>query len=106
MGMKEDLEKLILDSYQILRRNDQQILVADPREKLRLQRENEENWTYIKTYLADYTSLCEFLKVKAPEDIIHIAATRFSDLAMRLAVAAKPPLPEQIAPPDIHSAFQ
>ena len=95
--MKEDLEKLILDSYNIVRQNDRQILVADPREKYRLQKENSENWGYIQSYLNDYASLCEFLKQVALEDIVHIAATRFPEVATRLVVASKTKLVQSSA---------
>lgn len=92
MTKKEDLEKLILDSYQIVHKNNQKILVAEPREKSRLRQENDENWEYIKTFLAEYTSLCEARRLVALEDIIDIAATRFPDISARLEVAstAKP----------------
>src|SRR5947209_7460237 len=84
MGKKEDLEKLILDSYQIVYKNNQKILVAEPREKSRLRQENDENWDYIKTFLAEYTSLCETRRLTALEDIIDIAATRFPEISVRL----------------------
>src|SRR5690242_20625090 len=84
---KDELEKLIQDSYNIVRQNDQQILTADPRIQLRLQQENDKNWQYIKTYLTEYASLCEFRRLSALDDIIDIAATRFPDLAERLETA-------------------
>src|SRR6266700_982288 len=101
MTKKEDLEKLILDSYQIVHKNNQKILVAEPREKSRLRQENEENWDYIKTFLAEYTSLCEARRLIALEDIIDIAATRFPDIAARLEAASVPkPIPPTPPTPD------
>ncbi|HYT46224.1 MAG TPA: VWA domain-containing protein, partial [Methylomirabilota bacterium] len=100
MTKKEDLEKLILDSYQIVHKNNQKILVAEPREKSRLRQENDENWEYIKTFLAEYTSLCEARRLVALEDIIDIAATRFPDISARLEAVstAKPVSPPPIVP--------
>src|SRR5438552_1037369 len=87
MSKKEDLEKLILDSYQIVFKNNQKILVAEPREKSRLRQENDENWDYIKTFLTEYASLCETRRLTALDDVIDIAATRFPDIVARLETA-------------------
>ena len=84
MSKKEDIEKLILDSYTIIHKNNQKILVVEPRERARFRQENDENWDYIRTFLAEYTSLCETRRLIPIEDIIDIAATRFPDIAARL----------------------
>lgn len=88
MGKKEDLEKLILDSYQIMYKNNQKISVADPKERSRLRQENDEIWDYIKEFLSDYTSLCEVRRLVASDDIIDIAATRYPDIFARLEAAS------------------
>ena len=106
MSRKEDLERLILDSYEIIRQNDSQILIAGPKDKLRLQRENDEQWSYIRNYLAEYTALCERIKLRPSEDIIQIATARFADLATRLSsITPKPTASPRLPPPSI-SAFQ
>src|SRR5437868_3835482 len=89
MGRKDDLEQEILDSYRIVRENNRKIFLAEPKDKARLRQENEENWNYIKDTLAEYTSLCEVRRLTALEDIIDIAATRFSELAARLETTLK-----------------
>src|SRR5690242_8247897 len=94
MSKKEELEQLITDSYQIIYKNNQKILVADPREKTRLKQENDENWEYIRTFLSEYTSLCEARRLIALDDIIDIAATRYPDISKRLeAVVNSTPSP-------------
>src|SRR5579884_869041 len=90
MGLKESLEKLIQDSYQVLRENDQQILFADPNKKLQLRRANDEAWGYISEHLADYTNLCEFLELAPLEEIVHIAAFRYPELLKRLKAITSP----------------
>jgi hypothetical protein len=114
--MKEDLEKLILNSYEIIRENDNNLIYASPKERLRLQSETDAQWKYIGMSLAQYTDLCERLNVQAPEEIIEIAAARFSDLTDRLKVAgtskSRPPEPSPPSPPpdflqkDPHSPFR
>src|SRR5947209_18283995 len=90
MSRKEDLEKLILESYKVIHQNNQKILnAADPREKSRLRQDNEDNWEDVKTFLADYTSLCEVRRLMPLEEIIDIAATRFPDIVVRLEAVSK-----------------
>jgi von Willebrand factor type A domain len=84
MSRKDDFEKLILDSYQIVFENSRKIMAANPGEKARLLQEIDEYWEHIKTFLSDYTSLCEARKLTPLDEIIDIAATRFRDIAVRL----------------------
>ena len=107
MSRKEDLEKMILNSYEIIRQNDNQIQTAGPKDKLRLQRENDEQWSYVRNYLAEYTTLCERLKLRPPEDIIQIAAARFADLASRLSsITSTPTAKHRPSPPPPIPTFQ
>jgi hypothetical protein len=99
MGRKEDLEKLIMGSYRIIRENDQQIPLVGPKERLLLQGGNDAQWSYIRNYLTEYTALCERLRLQTPEDIVQIAAGSFPDLADRLITAPSRGKP---APPPAH----
>jgi len=100
MSRKEDLERLILDSYRVIHENDRQVPLVGPKERMRLQHENDEQWNYVRNYLTEYTTLCERLGLQAPEDIVQIAAGSFADLATRLIAAptgkrrpTPPPIP-------------
>src|SRR5436305_12191168 len=101
MSRKADLEKLILDGYLVIRENDRQIQFASPKGRMQLQRENDEQWSYIGNYLIEYTVLCERLGVASPEDIVHIAA-HFADLPERLIAA--PNFKFKLSPPTINYA--
>lgn len=113
MSRKEDLESLILSSYEVIRANDQNIRIENPRERIRLQQENEEEWGYIKGYLAEYTVLCERLGLTALEPVLQIAAARFAELADRLILAHEAGQKQKTktssvntTPPSQASAFQ
>ncbi|NJO03844.1 MAG: hypothetical protein HC880_21175 [Bacteroidia bacterium] len=106
MSRKEDLEKLILSSYQVIYENDRLLITSGPKDKLKLQQDNDQQWEHIKLYLSDYTVLCEQMGQTPPENIIQIAAGRFDDLVVRLQAAStakRRPFPPPInsAPKDI-----
>ncbi len=88
MSRKEELEKLILDSYEIIHENNQKILGVDPSDRKRLRQQNDEKWEYIKSFLMDYTLLCEARRLTPLEEIIDIAA-QFPDMVGRLEAASK-----------------
>ncbi len=71
MSRKEDLESLIRNSYEIIRENDQIIQTSsEPRERKRLDRENDEQWKLIKTYQVEYLELLiRFPDTSFPSDI-------------------------------------
>src|SRR5437879_4178779 len=89
MTMKEDLENLIRNRYQIISESEDQKPFATPKQRMQLERENEKQWSDIKNYLITYTSICESLRLLPSEDIIQIAAAQknFGDLASRLIAA-------------------
>lgn len=88
--LKDNLEKGIRESYQILHEyEDQRDLTDDPRTIRRNEREIERQWELIKRYLKEYTTLCERLGLGIPNDIAEIAAS----------FPASPYLPPPVAPP-------
>src|SRR5207248_9724271 len=95
MSRKEELEKLILDSYEIIHENNLKILGVDPSDRKRLRQQNDEKWEYIKSFLMDYTLLCQARRLTPLEDIIDIAA-QFPDMVERLEAASK----SRVIPPD------
>ena len=58
MSRKDDLERSIRDSYEIIREYEDQIRIASrPEEKARARRAIDEQWTNIEGYLAEYLPL-------------------------------------------------
>ena len=71
MGRREDLERLIRDSYGLIRGYEEQAQTTDrPEEELRARRMIEGQWAQIERYMAEYRPIVSVL----PEDIAQIAA--------------------------------
>jgi len=90
MSRKTDLEQYIRESYQLIREYEEiQRLSDDPKEQVRSRRAIEEQWVFIKGYLAEYVPLCERLSLTMPKDIAEIAVT--AGIPFPLAPSAQPP---------------
>ncbi|MBC7250860.1 MAG: CHAT domain-containing protein [Anaerolineae bacterium] len=79
MGRKEDLEQAIQESYQLIREFEEKLRLSDdPREKVRVRRDIEEQWElihgYLEEYLGEYLPLCRRIGTSPPADIAEIAA--------------------------------
>ena len=74
MRRKDDLEKSIRDSYKLIHEyEDILYLSPDPKEKSRARRAIEEQWEFVKSYLAEYIPLCQRLSFSMPQDVMEIA---------------------------------
>ena len=90
MSRKTDLEQHIRESYSLIRQYEETLrLSADPKEQARSRRGIEEQWEFIKGYLAEYVPLCERLSLTVPEDIAEIAIIAGTQLP--LVTLAQPP---------------
>ncbi len=80
MGLKEDLEQLIRESYEIIHEHQTIIQASNrPEEKHRSRQKVEEGWALIEGYLREYLPICGRLQIKIPDDIAQLAA-RFPKL--------------------------
>ncbi len=89
MSRKNDLEKNIRDSYQLI--HDYEIIRQDtdnPKEKRRAERAIEEQWELIKGYLSEYVPLCERLGLEIAQDVLEIAVTVGFSLSISSSKAA------------------
>ena len=94
MGRKDDLEKSIRESYQLVREFETIRQDTDnPKEKRRAERAIEEQWEFIKGYLAEYVRICQHLALAIAQDIAEIA------IAIRL------PLPSVTLPTPTESSL-
>ena len=85
MTRSEHLQQLILKSYEIISKNEEQILFSnEPKVMQRLDQENEEHWNRIERYLTELTNLLKATPVGIHSDIIQIAASRFPELAIQI----------------------
>jgi len=88
MSRKDDLERNIRESYDLIRKDEEIIRLSDrPREQRRAQREIEELWTLIAGYLAEYRGLVR----GALADEIAQIARRLSTLGIELPAARERP---------------
>jgi hypothetical protein len=86
----DDLADLIRDSYKIICEYDEILqTTSDPRERLRCEREKEEQWALIRGYLESYYAMCQSLVKPASPDIRQIAShfPQFLALDLRQAMA-------------------
>jgi hypothetical protein len=90
MGLKEDLERDILESYAIISENERRVLLSgDPREKRRARQEIESDWEKIKATLKQYLPLCRELGAPIREEIREIAIV--AELRFGSLEAPQPP---------------
>jgi len=76
MGRREDLERHIRQSYDIVRQYEEIVQTSSrPEEKARARHEMDEQWGLIQGYLAEYRTLCQRLGRPLAEDVVEIAAT-------------------------------
>jgi len=67
MSRKEDLERHIRESYSLICKYEEiQRLSDDPKEQSRSQRNIGEQWELVRSYLAEYISLCGRLNRAVP----------------------------------------
>lgn len=80
MGRKDDLERHIRESYDIVRQYKEIERTSDrPEEKARARRNIEQQWELMEGYLAEYRTLCQRLGRPLAEDILEIAVTIEAD---------------------------
>jgi DNA repair exonuclease SbcCD ATPase subunit len=80
VGRKDDLERRICDSYDIVRQYEEITHTSDrPEEVQRAERKIEEQWKRIKADFAQYQTLCQRLGKPLAEDVLEIAATLDAD---------------------------
>jgi hypothetical protein len=76
VSRKDDLERHVRESYEIIRQYEEIDRTSDrPQEKARARREIEEQWALVKGHLATYQILCQRLGKPLAEDILEIAVT-------------------------------
>ena len=76
MSRRDDLERHIRESYDIIRQYEEIKRTSDrPEEKARARRNIEEQWGLVKGYLDQYQTLCQRLGKSLAEDILEIAVT-------------------------------
>ena len=74
MSRKQDLERHIRESYQLILEYEDITRQSDsPKEKARSRRAIEEQWELIKGHLTEYVPLCQHLELAMPQDIVEIA---------------------------------
>jgi hypothetical protein len=97
MGRKQDLETKIRQSQALIQKYEDIVQTSsDPKEKARARREIDEQWGFIKGYLAEYVPLCERLSLAMPEDIAEIAV--IVGIPLPAAPSAQPPPGPTTAP--------
>jgi energy-coupling factor transporter ATP-binding protein EcfA2 len=88
MSRKDDLERNIRESYDLIRKDEEIIRLSDrPKEQRRARREIEEQWGLIAGYLAEYRGL---VRGALPDEIAQIAH-RLSTLGIELPAARERP---------------
>lgn len=76
MGRREDLEKNIRESYQLIHQYEEMlILSSDPKEQARARSNIEGQRGFIKGHLEEYVRLSRCLNLTMPDDITGIAVT-------------------------------
>lgn len=71
---KDDLEKLIRESYAIILAHETSLQTyRTPEEQKYSERKIQEHWEYIKKYFQDYFLICDTLAQSAAEDILQVA---------------------------------
>jgi len=92
MSRKDDLERHIRNSYDIIRQYEEMVQTSDrPEEVQRAQRKIEEQWGLIRGPLVEYLALCRRRGLAVPEEISEIAATFGPELEGAVE-AYRPPL--------------
>jgi hypothetical protein len=87
MGRKDDLEKLIRASYDIIQQYERIIQTSSrPEEVARSRRVIDEQWNLVRDRLDEYLLLCERLQAGIPGDLLEIVA-RFPEYADRFRSA-------------------
>jgi hypothetical protein len=106
VGRRDDLEQLILDSYELIREYQQIIQASDrPEERLRSTRQIEYQWTLIKGYLKEYVDLWQLRPWQVPDRVVEIAA-RFPGLVSVLRAPIVSELPASQLAPQVHITDQ
>jgi hypothetical protein len=75
MGRKDDLERHIRESHDIVRQYEEIERTSDrPEERARARRNIEGQWELIEGHLAEYRTICQRLGRPLAEDVLEIAA--------------------------------
>jgi hypothetical protein len=88
MSLQTDLENQVRESYDIIRKYEAIIQTSDrPEERVRSQRQIEEQKDLIRGYLSQYFPLCERLGIEMARDIVEIAIS----MGFPLYLSQQPP---------------